>query len=353
MSRAIERPSDRSGEGNARNDEPIIGDVALKGSINECNDSGTSENNLISESNDGFNSNTKLLSLEGHHNNFLNPRIPKNIIPVRSVSTRQKIPRIIHQTFETNVVPSGMYQAAKSWADYNAEYEYRFYDAEDRISLIKENFGEEVLKAYHLIKGGAFKADLWRYCTLYLYGGVYADVDTVCARNLSRLIQDTDSFIVPYGNKSLNLYNAFICSIPRHPFLKRVIDRAVNLILQAEQPENLDMFSIVGPVGLGMSINLELGRERVAPYEVGKHCIGEYEFRILRKIVKAGETTRVVDSNDVVFFGYYKGYRQDLKSLSIQHWNDKIELKVPMSTKFKNYFSKEVKQILKKIPNLF
>ena len=27
------------------------------------------------------------------------------------------------------------------------------------------------------------KADLWRYCVIYKYGGIYADADTVCKIN--------------------------------------------------------------------------------------------------------------------------------------------------------------------------
>ncbi len=154
--------------------------------------------------------------------------IPKFIAP--NLNNR-KIPRIIHQTFETSNIPENMYNAAMSWVKYNPDCEYRFYDNEDRINLIKENFNDKVLQAYYLIENGAFRADLWRYCALYIYGGIYADIDTECQMPILALIENNDEFIVPHGESPHTIFNAFICSKPQHPFLKKAINRAVRIIL--------------------------------------------------------------------------------------------------------------------------
>jgi len=51
---------------------------------------------------------------------------------------------------------------------------YLFHDAECR-DFIAQEYPPDVLMAYDRLIPTAFKADLWRYCVLYKYGGVYLD----------------------------------------------------------------------------------------------------------------------------------------------------------------------------------
>jgi hypothetical protein len=52
---------------------------------------------------------------------------------------------------------------------------YLFNDADCR-AFIENEYPPDVLRAYDRLIPTAFKADLWRYCVLYKYGGVYLDV---------------------------------------------------------------------------------------------------------------------------------------------------------------------------------
>jgi hypothetical protein len=52
---------------------------------------------------------------------------------------------------------------------------YLFHD-EDCRSFIEREYPPDVLMAYDRLIPTAFKADLWRYCVLYKYGGAYLDV---------------------------------------------------------------------------------------------------------------------------------------------------------------------------------
>ncbi|MEB3231014.1 MAG: glycosyltransferase [Leptolyngbyaceae bacterium] len=244
--------------------------------------------------------------------------IPKQVMPTLTATAPQNIPRLIHQTFETCSVPARMQEAAMTWSNLNPEYEYRFSDKDDRVQFIQTHFEAEVLAAYHALNNGAFKADLWRYCKLYVEGGVYADVDTLCSRPLSKLIRPDDAFIVPSGVGPYYVFNAFICSVPHHPFLHKAIYRAVELILAQEHK---NMTWVTGPIGLGVSINLELGREEEHPIEVGDHQVGDSHFRILQKIhTEDASQRRVVDGDEVVLYAKYDGYFTDLESTSVTHW---------------------------------
>lgn len=121
-----------------------------------------------------------------------------------------------------------------------------------------------LLWAYHLIspKAGAAKADLWRYATLWMYGGFYVDDDSDIGRPLDRVVEPSDSLLVSfekngfnanrcyiprfhlsdfttYRNESLRSLNIFnhrcllnwaLASAPRHPIVAAVMRNAVEII---------------------------------------------------------------------------------------------------------------------------
>ena len=61
------------------------------------------------------------------------------------------------------------------------ECQYRLYNDNDIKSFLASWFNPEVLQAYELLKPYAFKADLARYCLLYVYGGYYFDA-SICPK---------------------------------------------------------------------------------------------------------------------------------------------------------------------------
>lgn len=248
-----------------------------------------------------------------------NKEVERHVVARLPSATVQKIPRTILQTFKTRRVPAGLFGATKSWLELNPEYEYRFYDDDGCRTLIKEHFGEQTLACYESLTNGAFRADLWRYCALYVHGGVYADADTLCTRPLRNLIRENDDFIVPRANNPRFLFNAFICSVPRHPFLKNVIDTAVERITAGDLA---NPFFIVGPGALGMAVNKTLGRDVSSTFRVDNHNIAGFSFRILRKIITPWLSgRRVLDGFQTIFMCHYKGYFDDLQQAGVSHWS--------------------------------
>ena len=45
------------------------------------------------------------------------------------------IPNDIYQTFESNLLPESMFKAASTWIELNPEFNYHFYDKDDKASL--------------------------------------------------------------------------------------------------------------------------------------------------------------------------------------------------------------------------
>jgi len=189
-----------------------------------------------------------------------------------------KIPRNIFQTWETKELSSGFLKLTQTWKDKNLNYSYFLFDSNDRENFIKKHFSINVYNAYNRIIPGAFKADLWRYCVLYIFGGVYIDIDTICINSIDKFLNEDVEFITPVDLNNCstigthNLFCSFIASIPKHPILLNCINRIVSNVENNIIPfSNLD-FS--GPGILGRSTNtfLNLNEETSFIGKEGYYC---------------------------------------------------------------------------------
>jgi mannosyltransferase OCH1-like enzyme len=68
---------------------------------------------------------------------------------------------------------------------------------------MEEVIGGNIYKAYQKLPIKVMKADLWRYCVIYEYGGIYADTDTVCKIVPSIFINNSMLTIVPENSSHL------------------------------------------------------------------------------------------------------------------------------------------------------
>ena len=74
-----------------------------------------------------------------------------------------------------------MKENAEILQEQNPEFKYYLYDDDMCKEFIKDNFDDEILYTFNKLKPGAYKADLWRYCILYIKGGIYLDIkDDFC-----------------------------------------------------------------------------------------------------------------------------------------------------------------------------
>ena len=199
-----------------------------------------------------------------------------------------KIPRNIFQTWFTKNLSPDFKRLTETWKTKNTNYTYFLYDDNDCEEFIKTHFKMDVYNAYCRIIPGAFKADLWRYCILYVYGGVYVDIDTVCHGDIDTFLNENIEFITPVdlnNNPFIgthNLFNAFIASVPKHPILLNCITRIVYHVENNIVPySNLD-FS--GPGVLGRATNTFLNLNETDSF-IGKQgcynntiCLLNFEY---------------------------------------------------------------------------
>ena len=153
-----------------------------------------------------------------------------------SIYKKQLIPKNIIQTYYS-YEPSNEYHANayKTFVERNPEYEMFFYLDKDDRELIKNNFPLKVLNAYDALVPKAFRADLFRYCALYILGGCYVDHKIVARRPFRSVINDNDEILVThdvgavYGLKT-TLFNGFMCSKIGDSRIKKLIYDVVNRI---------------------------------------------------------------------------------------------------------------------------
>jgi inositol phosphorylceramide mannosyltransferase catalytic subunit len=172
----------------------------------------------------------------------LNKRNRADLLP--SVASGSTIPKIIHQTYSSKVLPPAIEENINHIRQMNPGWEYRFYDDADAAAFIAENYGVHILGYYERINSnyGAARADLFRYLLIYKTGGVYLDIKSSLQRNLDTVIRKDDTFILCNWNikPEENHYGGgqhfelrhiqageyqqwHIAAAPGHPFLRAVI----------------------------------------------------------------------------------------------------------------------------------
>ena len=111
------------------------------------------------------------------------------------------------------------------------QYDYKLWDKDSIRNLIKDNFDSEVLIAYDKLKPYAYKADLARYCIVYIFGGWYVDVNITMVDSPPDPSNFDMCLIRDYNNGTRlapwQLANGFFYAKPKHPALLNAINMVV------------------------------------------------------------------------------------------------------------------------------
>ena len=206
----------------------------------------------------------------------------------------QLIPKKIIQTYAHNNYHNIMhYNAVQSFLEMNPEYEYIFFNNEDCIQFITENFDEDVLYAYNHLIPNAFKADLFRYCYIYINGGCYFDNKYIPRKPLKKLINQNDKNVYCQDRYPKLIFNSVIISIPKQDYLKNIIKNIVYNVKNKFYGE-----SSLHPTGPRLfyeyvkNENIQLKHVTKEPSTNYKNCM----------------IVSLTNQNDIYFNTFYKGY---------------------------------------------
>ena len=163
------------------------------------------------------------------------------------------IPKVVYYTFKNDNLPDNIKEIISNNKNLCPNYEFKFYDDDDCDLFIKSNFPEIVYNAYKKINPvyGAFKADFFRYCILYINGGVYIDIKSSFTKNLDDIIHNNDMCLLYEGkfsekwrnvNKSIEQW--ILIYAPKHPYLKTMINILIHSILTKYVPKKVNQYNI-------------------------------------------------------------------------------------------------------------
>jgi hypothetical protein len=143
------------------------------------------------------------------------------------------IPKVIIQTYyNKSKIPNKVYENIKKYAP---EYKHIIYDDNECIKFLTQ-FDNRYKKISDLscvdkfksFKKGAHKADLFRYCYLYQYGGIYLDIKTELIQPLNTIFNNFEnSLYTVLARNKYTIYQGIIASYPEHPILGDLINQCI------------------------------------------------------------------------------------------------------------------------------
>ena len=160
------------------------------------------------------------------------------------------IPRRITQTFIFRLMedlPEVFRRRTSSWARHNPDWDYVYCnDTEMRkeVALGGTRLGLPLVEQFDRLQFGAARADYWRYITLWLHGGVYADIDLMCLNPVAKwLPSDAELVVCQPARKEADtsgpgrFFNGFIVSTPGSIHMERVIRVVYEKVCQVPDEE--------------------------------------------------------------------------------------------------------------------
>ncbi|MNK13092.1 Glycosyltransferase sugar-binding region containing DXD motif protein [compost metagenome] len=213
------------------------------------------------------------------------------------------IPKNIFQTFKDNKIPWLTKLYIRSFLKKNKDYSYEFYDDQRVSDFFAEHFDERINKAYRRLQIGAAKADFFRYAVLYIYGGIYIDLDSDLLVSIDKYLNKDDVAVITHeNNRSLYAQWALIFD-KGHPFLKRTMELIVDNIEQNRFPH--DVHAMTGPTVYTLAINEVLKENPSVAYR----CIEDDYKGLLKFKYKLGKLMIYKDKSN--------------------HWK-KLQLRIPV-----------------------
>lgn len=168
------------------------------------------------------------------------------------------IPKTIHQTWRSDKLPSifqNIYDKNKS---LNKEFDFKMWCHSPGPPDIDEFIQKEYSDIYHIFRRAKFgvqKADIARLAILHYYGGVYFDLDMLCLKNISDLIDFESDYIflslepkeqtMKIWKKEDVLCNAFIASPPKHPLITEALNK-IKVLFFKNGDNIFNVFNIFG-----------------------------------------------------------------------------------------------------------
>jgi len=175
----------------------------------------------------------------------------------------------------------------------NPEFQHFLFDVKDGYEFIKTHFDNDVLTAYETLIPYSFKSDLFRFCYMYIHGGIYIDI----------------KYEAVNGFKLIELVNK-----------EYLVDEPlwIQTCLLSLQPNNKLMFNCIQQIVVntksrfyGHSALLTGPRLLFDKYDKKELIHSQLKWKLVNDLHE-------IRMNDTLILIQYKEYRNDLKEYSDQ-----------------------------------
>ena len=143
-------------------------------------------------------------------------------------NNESSIPKVIVSTYhDKSKIPSKVYENIKQYAP---NYKHIIYNDEEIVLFLKKYFDSNVLNTFFTLDRGAHKADLFRYCYLYQYGGIYMDIKTKLIKDINLIFnkKNIDFYTVTSMYRG-TIYQGVLASKPKNPLFLSLIEHMVSV----------------------------------------------------------------------------------------------------------------------------
>ncbi len=136
------------------------------------------------------------------------------------------IPKVIYLCYKTKEIPNYI---IPNWKKLYPDYDIKLYDNNDCIEFLKKEYDQEHVDIFNYLKDGPIKADFWRICVIYKYGGMYADIDIEPFVPIDTILDNDTTFLTCISVIYNGITPQIIVSIPNHYILKECIDKYIDM----------------------------------------------------------------------------------------------------------------------------
>lgn len=145
--------------------------------------------------------------------------------PAKCDDTTRVVPRIYHASHRDHIPP----YAVRANAAANPEYDLRYRNDTEAGEFVRQ-CGQLVHQAYQCLQAPAYRADVFRFCALYVQGGVYLDSDIMLVTDMDRVYSPCSNvsmgYDFPWGGLS-GKQMKILAGVPRAPIFRCMLDNIV------------------------------------------------------------------------------------------------------------------------------
>ncbi|MCB1110304.1 MAG: hypothetical protein KDK64_04930 [Chlamydiia bacterium] len=171
------------------------------------------------------------------------------------------IPKRLHFTYKTDELPRIYQENLARWQAYAPGWEILYYSDRKVLRFFEKHFPEYV-SDFKNIQLGVVKADLFRYGVLYIFGGMYNDMDTIPLKPIPEEWLSYESVVgyeyqpSKYSCSPVPSYHAdILCqwsllATPQSPLFKEALDRSIDNLRQKNYQLKYpaDVLKATGPI---------------------------------------------------------------------------------------------------------